>query len=496
MNIFERLANIAGRAKGQYERGIQDMFSTSGAKPSVTDNTAYIDPFRWGVGLGKGNVPQTKSDYIDSFVSWAYVCASMRADAFISVPMRLYAAKATKGKKLKWAGTDREVLTRAVPKSRLRYLHGKANLAPVVKAAEEIEEVLEHPFLELFKAVNPQHTASDLKWMTELYISLTGECYWYKERGGLKGESGQGLPKRLWVVPSHLINPEYGKSKDKAIDHYVYKGGATELKIPVEDIVMLFVPNLKNTFAGFATIKAIADSVFIQTQMDEFEKALFRNRARVGGIIEQTERVGGVGKERLQESFSQKHEGTKNAGKTIMLPFGMKYTRDTLTPQELNFHEGRGDVRQMICSAFSTPEALFGIGANRAQTDTALDILARFGTAPTCTRIEEKVNDGILKEYDPKLFVVFDDPIPRNRALEMQERKTYITSGAETLNDARDEMGKEPYDDPMADVPLIPSNLVPLSMAGQQQQQGGGSQEDQAEEFGKRVANIVKKVFE
>ncbi len=43
MNIIEKLANTIGRTKGQYLKGLDTVFSTTGSHPTANDDSAFID---------------------------------------------------------------------------------------------------------------------------------------------------------------------------------------------------------------------------------------------------------------------------------------------------------------------------------------------------------------------------------------------------------------------------------------------------------------------
>jgi len=119
-----------------------------------------------------------------------------------------------------------------------------------------------------------------------MFMDLTGECYWLMLKDGLQ------VPRQLWVIPAQYINPEYGDSLAKPIIGYKYERGNVKILLKPEDVVMFNTPNPKNIFSGFSTIRGVADAVYIQSQMNEFETSIFENRARVGGVIEETENVG------------------------------------------------------------------------------------------------------------------------------------------------------------------------------------------------------------
>ena len=479
MNIFERIAYGYGRTKGHFQKGLADVFSTSGARPSLEDESAWGDPYLWGAALLEGRKPSTKPDYIRAFQSFVYICVKLNAQSVASVPLRLYVTKQSKGMKF------RTIETRPITKARLKYLQANTGLDSYVRKAREIEEVTEHPFLELMKEVNPYQNSRDLWELTMTFMDLTGEAYWLLLPDNLK------VPKQVHIMPSQYVNPKFGESLDKAIEGFVYKRGATEVTIPAEHVIYFTYPNPNNVFTGFSCVKGVADAVYIQSEMDAFESALFENRARIGGVITQTEIIGKPERERMKEELTQKHGGSKKAGKVLWLPKGLEYTRDTMTPTELNFIEGRQNIMETICLAFDVPPgALRTKDVNRANAEVADYRHAKNGVLPRCRRIEEKLNEQLVRRYDERLFCAFDDPVPENRELVLKERTAALTTGTITRDEVRSDMGKEPRGG-LADELLVDNRLMPITG----ETVGGEAGEEQVEEFGKRVAKIVREVL-
>ena len=479
MNIIERATYFLGRTFGSYSKGIEDAFRTSGARPSLGDQSAWADPYEWGSYLLDSKKPSTKSQFVDSNLGWVYICVKLNFQAVGSQRLRLYVSKEAKGKKYL------TIKTRPVDRQRLKWLYLKPDLDSWLTKAEEIEEVTEHAYLDLMKEVNPYHTSRDLKEFTTMFADLTGECYWLLLKDGLK------VPRQIWVIPSQYMNPVYGDSLDKAIIGYKYERGNVKLVLKPEDVVMFTTPNPKNIFTGFSCIKGVADAVYIQSQMNEFETSIFENRARVGGVIEETENVGKPTRERFKEKLSQTHTGPKKAGKMMYLPKGLKYTKDAMTPVELNFIEGRKGNREEICTGLNVPFGMFDPHANRAVAEAAGYQHAKTGILPRCERFSDKMNERVLPLFDEKLFCAFDDPVPQNRELILKEQIGRVKGNIMLINEARAEQGLEPIDG--GDEMLVDNRLIPISMAGATPTPE--EEEEQVMSFSKKVTDKIKEML-
>lgn len=450
MNVIEQAAYMFGKSKGYVQKGLQDVFGTSGARPSLDDPSAWMDMARWGEGLLSGK-PRTKADFVRQFQGWVYIATKLNGQSLASVPLRLYVAKQQKSKKFK------TITTKAVSKERLKYLQSNSGIERYLIKSEEIEEVTDHSFLDLMDNVNPNQNKRDLLEMTTMFLDLTGEAYWLLIPDNL------GVPKEIYVIPAQFINPKFGKTLDSLIEGYIYERGSAKITLPPEHIIYFTYPNPHNAFTGFSSVRGIAETIYIQNQMDSFEAALFENKATLGGVITETEGISGPARERLKEELKQKHTGGRKAGKMMWLPKGLEYTRDVMTPKELNFIEGRRWTMEMICLAFDIPPGvLTSKDVNRANAEVADYRHSKNGVLPRCRRIEEKLNEKLIVKYDERLFCAFDNPVPEDREFVAKERRENVGAGITSRDEARAEIGKEPRGG-MADDLMVDSRLVPIT---------------------------------
>jgi len=481
MNIIEKLANTMGRTKGQYLKGLDTVFSTTGSHPTANDDSAFIDLELWGADLLSGKEPKTKKEFIRAFRGFVYICAKLNSQTVASQRLRLYVAKKEKTK------TYRTIETRPLSSKQKTWIYSRQNLDPWLTKAADVEEITSHVWIDLMKNVNPQHNSRDLKEYTVLYQDLTGECYWWLEKGGL------GIPERIWPIPSQFINPVFSDSLDQPIKSYIYNTGATKVEIPEDQIIFFTYPNPNNVFTGFGCVKGIATAVYLREQMDDFEKALFENKARIGGILspETGVNISKEARKRLKEDFAQQYVGAKKAGQLVIPPVGMKLEKDTMTPGEMNYMEGRFINMEEIALGFDIPPgALTSKGVNLANAKVADYRHSKNGILPRCSRFEDKLNEKFLPLYADNIFCAFDNPVPEDRALVLKEQTERVKSGLSTRDEVRAEQGLEPMGG-LADELLVDNRLVPINSLGM----GGEADEEEIREFTEKVIKNVKGVL-
>jgi len=467
LNGLERLALRWGRLRRLVK----------GGNAPAGDPSAWMDSRLWGEGLMKGRKPISKMDAIDQFTSWVYICASLNAQSCAAVPLELYARVPEGGKawrSIKTAKVDRRIKSRLAPYWRTK--------------AADVEEVTEHAFLDLMENVNPFMNRSDLMELTIMFLDLMGEAYWYI----IKGKLNQ--PVELWPIPSQYITPIPGKTFKDFITGYRYERGNVRFDVPIEDIVAFSFPNPSSQYRGMGVVRGIADAVYTNSKMYEYEEALFEKKARTGGVMETSSEISGPEVERLREEWKQKYAGTQNAGEMPILPPGLKFIKNTMTNEELSFIEGRRITREEIAAAFNQPVSLWDQAAIRANVEGAQYFHAKYGIQPRLRKIEEKINEKLLPMFDESgtLFAAFEDVVPEDKVSQLAERTQYVNAGVMTRNEARADMGLEPVEG--GDTVYIPFNQVPIGETIREPVPGEGNDEEADALAGKVVERIKEKL--
>lgn len=399
--------------------------------------------------------PTNFQQLIKGYRDWIYVCATKNAINVAQVPLRLYAAKPSSRSKI-------IVPHRVVPKEQREFLETKAHLRSLTtfRKAVEVVEVLDHPFLDLLKNVNPFMNQFSLLELTQLHQELVGNTYWFV----LKGQNN--IPSELWI-----LEPQYVKivpDKKTFIKHYKYERNWSKPTIyELDEIVHFKVPNPTNPYYGMSPLAAIFGPYSIGIKMDTYENSVFANSGNPSGIIEYEGVVGEHEYRRTVERLREQYAGLKKAGKLMLLEGGAKYKPIGLSPKELNFLQGRRYIKEIICNAYGQHLGMYDKDANRANAETASYLYMRDTITPRLVRLEQKINEQLMPMYDDALFVSFDNCIPEDKKYRLEETRTYIEIGFRTINELRAELGLDPV--PWGDEPI---NLVKGGSNGNGQQSG------------------------
>lgn len=407
--------------------------------------------------------PSDLTSLLNAYKSWVYVCASRNAISVASYPLRLYVAKPAKSKLL--------VQTRSISKETKKYLYSISHLDRYLRKAVEIEEVLEHPFLELMKKVNPFMNAFELKEMTDLHQELTGNSYWYIL------SNTAGVPVELWIVPPDKM--KIVPSKEEFLKGYIYSRGMDSISFDRLEIIHHKFPSPTSAYYGMSPLSAVTHAYNINENMNLYENALFSNMARPDGVLKTEQTLGDEGFKRLKREWKQEYGGTKKTGKTAILEKGLDYKTISLTPRELSYLAGRKVTKEEICNAYGQSLALYDKDANRANADNATYIFMRDTISPRHRRQEQKINEKLLPRYDERLFCAFEDCVPEDREFKHKVRNESVNKLI-TINEGRQEIGKEEVEG--GDNLYIDSRLVPI----------GTPSEKDLDEVSVKIAEKVK----
>jgi HK97 family phage portal protein len=361
-----------------------------------------------------------------AYREWAYVCTRVIADGVSAVPLRLYVTKHS---------TKKSALAcRPINKAAADRLMKKPGIENRLRKASSVEEVLEHPFLNIMRNVNPFFNRFDLIDHTVINLELMGNAYWYKRRDAF------GLTRELWNIPAQYmwIVPD----KETFIKGYVMQrfgsGGAYNQPFDESEIVHFKYVDPNNMYYGVSPLSAMAQAYNTQESLNTYTNAAFANMGRLEGMLTTDGTISDENFERLKNRFRQQYAGARNALKTLVMDQGVKYMQMAFKPVDMGTKETRRDVLERIAAAFRVPLAkLITEDVNKSNAEAAQEDFLRDTVVPRLTRLEEKINEKLMPEYGPEYFVAFENPLPEDREFRLNERSQNIKVGYTTRNEER-----------------------------------------------------------
>ena len=361
------------------------------------------------------------------YKSWVSNCVSLRADTIKTVPFKFYRKD-----------TDEEVTSR---------LHSYKTFSK--------------PFLR----PNPLMSMSFLKSFCQMQKDLCGMSCIYKVKNilgqiwefwplnmndffGVFANDGTPIEMCPDILPQDVV--------------YVFMIGGKHYKFSDSELIINKFPHPKNPWIGASPVQLQAYAIDLQTYMEIYETDFFKNSARVDGILSTELDIDQSKADAIKERWREKH--SYGAGGSFhdvaVLGSGLKFTPVEWANKDIEVMALANWSEDLVLGAYRTPKSKVGKSgdANRSASVYADIYYARESIAPNLVDWDDEFTE-VLQEFDSRLYVKHDNPIPRDRQIEYQEARVYL-SGAPTyrINEQR-KIHKLPPD-PNGDRILIPSNLI------------------------------------
>ena len=316
---------------------------------------------------------------------------------------------------------------------------------------DDIEEITDHPLLDLFHQFNPLMSGLVGWTVVQSYLELKGEAFLGIER------NAAGIPVQLWPIPGYWIfrTPYHGSP------YFHCNFGAWVADIPEQDVVWLKHPDLENPYwRGSGIGESLGDELEIDAYAAKTQKALFYNHGVPAGVISM-KGASQVEVDKVKEGFNQKYGGFWNAAKMFWTGFEID-----VKPLALDFVDSaigplRKDQRDKIVGTFGIPPEILGIldHSNRATIAEAQPIYARHVLVPRLEFLRTSLQERLVPEFDERLVLDYVDPTPDDEAFRLEVAKAAPWSRSK--NEWRDLQSLTPVDGGDDVFPPMPTGPAP-----------------------------------
>ena len=333
----------------------------------------------------------------------------------------------------------------------------KTKLKLYKRKGDNVEEVVEHPILDLLYRANNFTTKYDLFWLIGQYLELAGEAPLFVEREN-------GIPKQIYLLRPDKITVKAGQ-EGEFVSGYVYRNDkGTDIPIEVDEMVFIKYPDPVNSFRGQGTLQGAAIVADIEEYSEEYNKNYFYNSATPSMFFKTEQKLTKDVRENFRKSLNQNFKGVHNAHKFLILEGGLDAKPLQLSQKDMDFINQLNWTRDKILGIFRVPRTALGItdDVNRANAEATDYVFAKRTIKPKITRIIEQLNEFLVPMFGDgeSLFLDFEDPVPEDKESKIKYYESGLNKGYLTINEVRVMEGLEVLDN--ADVPLLPMNLQPI----------------------------------
>ena len=321
-------------------------------------------------------------------------------------------------------------------------------------------EIESHPILDLLKRPNDrQGGASFFDALIASHL-IAGNSY-------IEAVRTDGMPpQELWILRPdrvHVIAGQMGMPQG-----YEYRANGRTVRYEADpltgrsDSIMHFLdPHPTDDWYGLPPILAAATAVDQWNAYGDYNVALMQNQCRPSGalvfrpILDRMTNTMQSPPQSLvnsaRDDLMDRHSGTKNAGKPMVLSGDVSWLALGLSPADMDYIEGKLATARDICTAFGVPFVLIVTGDstynNRA--DARLELWEQT-ILPLADRLVDKLNSWLVPQYDAGSDLRLEMDLDEIPALELRRYAkwdraiTAFEKGVLTREEAREAMGYAP----------------------------------------------------
>jgi HK97 family phage portal protein len=383
---------------------------------------------------------------VNCYKGWEYTTIDKIAKTIAMIPLKLFIYRRS-GKKFtdtSWKASYKALKTEGDRK----YFLKDMDLEKV--------EIKEHPFLQLMKKPNDVMTRFGLWYESIMRLELGGVCGWLKLKDKL------GVPRQVIPLPLTqfaLLRPKVSPSFK--LDYWDYQDGDIKTRFQPDEVCLFKYPHPASPFQGMSPLMAQSYAYDIDLFLLQQQRALFKNSAIPGLIMNTDQQLSPDAVRELQEQFSDKYEGAMQAGKTLVGHSGLKF--DKL--MGISGRDAMVDVigqwvREKIVTSHDVSLSKIGIHErdNRATAEVADLTYTRECIEPKTMLAEEVLEAFFLPDYDDGITADFETEDFEDKEFRLKEKEINLKTGFHSINEERAIDGEEPV--PWGNLPWLPFSVM------------------------------------
>lgn len=278
---------------------------------------------------------------------------------------------------------------------------------------EGIEEVIEHPLIDLIQRPTPYLTARQSRIVGQICVDIAGEIFFLIER-----DMQSGQPFELWPIPPHWVSRTPTIEDPHFEMHGVFDATTHQQMKPHKNDVLWFKdPDPYSPYGrGTGFGHALSDDLDIEEYTVKTAGARYYNQAAPNLLIG----IEGADKSALlreQKKWEDQYRGWKRAFRTHFASTG-KITVHKIDQSfaDLQMAELREMEGKIIYQSTGMPPEVMGMimDSNRSTIDAA-DFLYAVGLlVPRLDFWEDQVNSRLAPMFDDDVVLLYESPVPED----------------------------------------------------------------------------------
>ncbi len=322
-----------------------------------------------------------------------------------------------------------------------------------------LEEVSNHPLLQLLDRPNPFQGKFELIERCVAHLYLSGNAY-VEAVGPDRAAHAKTPPTELYALrPDRItILPD----PTRFIRGYEYTVGGQTVRFAPEQVLHLKLFHPLDDWYGLSPVQVAALSVDKMNASDKWNAALLQNSAVPSGALVSKKRLTDEQYSRLKDEMRDQVQGIANARAPLLLEEDIEWKEIGLSPRDMDWIDGLRFSALQIAQIYNVPPELIGLQpATYQNRKEARKALYTEVVLPLLTRLRDALNNWLLPRFGDALFLDYD--ADRIDALSEDRDSLWrraVQSHFLTLNEKREMVGYAAVPD--GNRLFLPQNLTPL----------------------------------
>lgn len=310
-----------------------------------------------------------------------------------------------------------------------------------IKGGEIVAEpVTDHPLLDLLDRFNSTTSRSEGFYLTEAFLEMTGDSFWYLE-GGANG----GQPTGIYLLQPDKV--ELNIAGDGTVTGYTFKttidGKSKEVSYEFDEILHIKVPSPTNPYRGHSVVEGIADQLDIDAYTTQTTRSFYENGMMANFVLSTDQKLTGDQLKKLRAEMRSAYQGTQNAFKVPIFGGGISVQQLSTSSKDAEQLKQQAWLRDQIMAAFKNTKASLGIveDVNRANAESTIDFWRQSVVLPKMQRIAAAINEFLVPRYGDNLLLGVKDPAGEDYESQTNEAIKLKSAGIISRNEAREMLG-------------------------------------------------------
>ena len=315
-----------------------------------------------------------------------------------------------------------------------------------VKDGRDVNVANMHPAYQVLDIPNDENTPYEF-WETLVASALVYGCGF-----AIIERNNRGYAERL--VPVHYYDVDIKEVNGERI----YSVRDYGVVMPEN---MLEICNMHR----MSPIRLHRENIGLAKAAQDFGSEYFGQKGQMTGVLASDQPLRKEQMDVIQNSWNS---SSMNAG-TKLLPFGFKYQRITITPDEAQFIETRKFQAEEICRIYSVPPSLVQLPSQTTYNNVEQQNLqfARHTIAPWAKRIEQEIDRKLIQSFErPDIYSKFNmnDLYRGDLAARTNFYTQMLQSGVMSINEVRGKEQMNPVEG--GDTHTVQINQIALDRLG------------------------------